>query len=406
MTRTATVDGYTVTLAGDLVAGEHSMLTLSVSKDGRPVTDLQPYLGAYGHLVALREGDLAYLHVHPGGEPGDGRTKPGPDIEFGAEVPSAGRLPPLPRLQARRCRPDGAVRAGRDRREGGHAMTSVELELTGMTCASCANRIERKLNKVPGAVATVNYATEKAKVTIEDGVGTDDLIKAVEAAGYGAALPAPATPDAEEKPADPARSLRTRLIVSTVLTVPVVAMAMVPALQFTNWQWLSLTLAAPVVVWGALPFHRAAWANLRHGTTTMDTLISMGTLAAFGWSLYALFFGTAGEPGMTHPFELTIQRTDGAGNIYLEAAAGVTTFILAGRWFEARSKRQAGAALRALFELGARDVAVLRDGVESRIPAEDLVVGDRLRGPAGGEARHRRRRRGRRLGRRRLDADR
>ena len=155
-------------------------------------------------------------------------------------------------------------------------------------------------------------------------------------------------------------------------------MAMVPALQFTNWQWLSLTLAAPVVVWGALPFHRAAWANLRHGTTTMDTLISMGTLAAFGWSLYALFFGTAGEPGMTHPFELTIQRTDGAGNIYLEAAAGVTTFILAGRWFEARSKRQAGAALRALFELGARDVAVLRDGVESRIPAEDLVVGDRF----------------------------
>jgi len=255
-------------------------------------------------------------------------------------------------------------------------MTSVELELTGMTCASCANRIERKLNKVPGAVATVNYATEKAKVVIEDGVGTDDLIKAVEAAGYGAALPAPAAPDAREKPADPARSLRTRLIVSTVLTVPVVAMAMVPALQFTNWQWLSLTLAAPVVVWGALPFHKAAWANLRHGTTTMDTLISMGTLAAFGWSLYALFFGTAGEPGMTHRFELTIQRTDGAGNIYLEAAAGVTTFILAGRWFEARSKRQAGAALRALFELGARDVAVLRDGVESRIPAEDLVVGD------------------------------
>jgi Cu+-exporting ATPase len=255
-------------------------------------------------------------------------------------------------------------------------MTSVELELTGMTCASCANRIERKLNKVPGAVATVNYATEKAKVTIEDGVGTDDLIKAVEAAGYGAALPAPAATTDEAPPVDPASSLRTRLIVSTVLTIPVVAMAMVPALQFTNWQWLSLTLAAPVVVWGALPFHRAAWANLRHGTTTMDTLISMGTLAAFGWSLYALFFGTAGEPGMTHPFELTIQRTDGAGNIYLEAAAGVTTFILAGRWFEARSKRQAGAALKALLELGARDVAVLRDGVETRIPAEDLVVGD------------------------------
>ena len=155
-----------------------------------------------------------------------------------------------------------------------------------------------------------------------------------------------------------------------------VALAMVPSWQFDYWQWLSLTLAAPVVVWGAWPFHRAAWTNLRHGATTMDTLVSVGVLAAFGWSLYALFLGTAGTPGMTHPFELTVDRTDGAANIYLEAAAGVTTFILAGRWLESRAKRQSGAALRALMELGAKDVAVLRDGTETRIPIEQLAVGD------------------------------
>ncbi|OZD79586.1 heavy metal translocating P-type ATPase [Rhodococcus sp. 05-339-2] len=246
----------------------------------------------------------------------------------------------------------------------------TELILGGMTCASCANRIERKLNKLDGVSATVNYATEKARVT-SDGVATEDLIAAVEAAGYTASLPA-AEP-ADEPPADP---LKQRLIVSAVLSVPVIAVAMIPALQFTNWQWLSLTLAAPVVVWGALPFHRAAWTNLRHGTSTMDTLVSMGTLAALGWSLYALFFGTAGTPGMTHPFEFTIARTDGASNIYLEAAAGVTTFILAGRWFESRSKRQAGAALRALMDLGAKTVAVLKGDTEQQIPIEQLAVGD------------------------------
>ncbi|KZF11241.1 MULTISPECIES: heavy metal translocating P-type ATPase [unclassified Rhodococcus (in: high G+C Gram-positive bacteria)] len=246
----------------------------------------------------------------------------------------------------------------------------TELLLGGMTCASCANRIERKLNKLDGVSATVNYATEKARVT-SDGVATEELIAAVEAAGYTASLPA-AEP-ADEPPTNP---LKQRLIVSAVLSVPVIAMAMIPALQFTNWQWLSLTLAAPVVVWGAWPFHRAAWTNLRHGTSTMDTLVSMGTLAALGWSLYALFFGTAGTPGMTHPFEFTIARTDGASNIYLEAAAGVTTFILAGRWFESRSKRQAGAALRALMDLGAKTVAVLKDGKEQQIPVEQLAVGD------------------------------
>jgi Cu+-exporting ATPase len=262
----------------------------------------------------------------------------------------------------------------------------VELLIGGMTCASCAARVEKKLNRLDGVTATVNYATEKAKVHFGEGVTTDDLIATVEKTGYTATLPAPTRPRPEAHPElargeedgalQPARSLRRRLLVSSLLTVPVVAMAMVPALQFEYWQWLSLTLAAPVVVWGGLPFHRAAWTNARHGAATMDTLVSLGTLAAFGWSLYALFWGTAGTPGMTHPFELTIARSDGSANIYLEAAAGVTTFILAGRYFEARSKRQAGAALRALLELGAKEVSVLRGGAERRIPVGELVVGD------------------------------
>ncbi|MDQ3611603.1 MAG: heavy metal translocating P-type ATPase, partial [Actinomycetota bacterium] len=257
----------------------------------------------------------------------------------------------------------------------------VELAITGMTCASCANRIERKLNKLDGVTATVNYATEKARVSFTDTVTREQLVAAVEQAGYSAALPTPpADTDSgggeERAEADPTASLKQRLIVSTLLTVPVIAMAMIPALQFDAWQWLSLTMAAPVVLWGALPFHRAAWTNARHGAATMDTLISVGSLAAFTWSLYALFLGTAGEIGMRHPFELTIQRSDGAGNIYLEAASGITMFILAGRYFEARAKRRSGAALRALLELGAKEVAVLRDGVETRIPVDALAVGD------------------------------
>ncbi|EME19533.1 heavy metal translocating P-type ATPase [Rhodococcus triatomae] len=254
----------------------------------------------------------------------------------------------------------------------------IELVIGGMTCASCANRIERKLNKLDGVTATVNYATEKAHVEYIGDVSADDLVATVESAGYTAALPAPPRGTDAEEPAevDPSASLRRRLLISLALSVPVIAMAMIPALQFTNWQWLSLTLAAPVVVWGAWPFHKAAWANLRHGTATMDTLVSMGVLAAFGWSLYALFWGTAGTPGMTHPFELTIARTDGTGNIYLEAAAGVTTFILAGRYFEARAKRRSGAALRALLEMGAKEVSVLRNGTEHSIPIEQLTVGD------------------------------
>ncbi|GAB3479044.1 heavy metal translocating P-type ATPase [Amycolatopsis cihanbeyliensis] len=229
----------------------------------------------------------------------------------------------------------------------------VELVIGGMTCASCAGRVERKLNKLDGVSAEVNYATEKAAVSYAGAVRPEQLIEQVEAAGYTARLPE-SKPAGEEGPGD--RSLRARLLGAAALSVPVIALAMLPVLRFPSWEWVSLVLATPVVLWAAWPFHRAALVNLRHGAATMDTLISMGTLAAFAWSLYALLFGTA--------------------HIYLEVAAGVTTFILAGRYFEARSKRRAGAALRALLELGAREVAVLRDGAERRIPTGELVVGD------------------------------
>ncbi|MFE2154749.1 heavy metal translocating P-type ATPase [Streptomyces lavendulae] len=260
----------------------------------------------------------------------------------------------------------------------------VELAIGGMTCASCAARIEKKLNRMDGVEATVNYATEKARVTFDADVSVADLIATVEATGYTAKEPAPARAQgpsgAGEEPeeADELRPLRQRLTTAVALAVPVIAMAMVPALQIDYWQWLSLTLAAPVVTYAAWPFHRAAWTNARHGAATMDTLISVGTTAAFLWSLWALFFGTAGTPGMTHAFEFTIARSDGAGNIYLEAAAGVTAFILAGRYFEARSKRKAGAALKALLELGAKEVTVLRGGQEVTVPTADLQAGMRF----------------------------
>ena len=253
----------------------------------------------------------------------------------------------------------------------------VELAISGMTCAACANRIERKLNKLDGVTATVNFATEKARVSYPGSMPPADLLSTVEAAGYAARLPEPpaaAAVDVVED--DPLGPLRQRLLVSVALALPVVVLAMVPALQFRYWQWLSLTLAAPVVVYGGWPFHVAAWRNLRHGAATMDTLVSMGTLAAFGWSVYALFLGTAGEPGMTHPFRWTVERTDGSGSIYLEAAAGVTAFLLAGRYLEARSKRRAGSALRALLHLGAKDVAVLHGDREERVPVDRLAVGD------------------------------
>ncbi|MGW8636309.1 heavy metal translocating P-type ATPase [Streptomyces sp. NPDC055793] len=267
------------------------------------------------------------------------------------------------------------------------APAEVELAIGGMTCASCAARIEKKLNRMDGVSATVNYATEKAKVSYGGAVSVPDLIATVEATGYTAhepepvrAEPAPGTGTAASPgDGDALRPLRQRLVTAVLLAVPVIAMAMVPALQFEYWQWLSLTLAAPVVTYAAWPFHRAALTNARHGAATMDTLISVGTSAAFLWSLWALFLGTAGTPGMTHPFELTIARGDGSGNIYLEAAAGVTAFLLAGRYFEARAKGKAGAALKALLELGAREVTVLgADGRERTVPTAGLAVGDRF----------------------------
>ncbi|QIJ62762.1 heavy metal translocating P-type ATPase [Streptomyces sp. JB150] len=267
------------------------------------------------------------------------------------------------------------------------ATSQVELLIGGMTCAACAARVEKKLNRMDGVTATVNFATEKAKVTYPAGTEVADLIATVERTGYTAEeppppAPAPATEDLRPEDPDAAdphlAALRQRLVVSAVLAVPVVLLAMVPALQFDNWQWLSLTLAAPVVVWGGLPFHQAAWTNARHAASTMDTLVSVGTLAAFGWSVWALFFGDAGMPGMRHGFDLTVSRADGTSAIYLEVAAGVTAFLLLGRYLEARAKRRAGAALRALMELGAKDVAVLRAGREVRIPVGQLAVGDRF----------------------------
>ncbi|GAA3484456.1 heavy metal translocating P-type ATPase [Streptomyces yanii] len=314
------------------------------------------------------------------------------------------------------------------------AVVSSEAELTigGMTCASCAARVEKKLNRMDGVTASVNYATEKARVAFGAGTRLADLIATVEKTGYTAQpvqLPAPTPPpetpsapeatspaeaertagtrqtretevpadtdtapeetEAERGAADALAVLRQRLIVSAVLAAPVVLLAMAPSLQFDNWQWLSLTLAAPVVVWGGLPFHRATWTNLRHGAATMDTLVSVGTLAAFGWSLWALFFGDAGMTGMRHGFDFSVSRAmgspllersrelgEGSSTIYLEVAAGVITFILLGRYLEAKSKRKAGSALRALMHLGAKDVSVLRNGTEVRIPVARLTVGD------------------------------
>ncbi|MFI1332388.1 heavy metal translocating P-type ATPase [Streptomyces sp. NPDC020845] len=297
------------------------------------------------------------------------------------------------------------------------ATSRVELAIGGMTCASCAARVEKKLNRMDGVTATVNYATEKARVTYGGEIEIADLIATVVKTGYTAEPPKPAEPEREPEPepepeAAPDRATaeagaatqgeaaasavaetsarteaktdaktnapRHRLLVSLTLSAPVVLLAMVPSLQFTYWQWLSLALATPVVVWGGLPFHKAAWTNARHGAATMDTLVSLGTLAAFGWSLWALFFGDAGMPGMRHGFDLTVARTDGSSSIYLEAAAGVTVFILLGRYLEAKARRRAGAALRALMELGAKDVTVLREGREVRIPVSRLAVGDRF----------------------------
>ncbi len=252
----------------------------------------------------------------------------------------------------------------------------VDLPITGMTCASCANRVERRLNGLDGVTATVNYATERATVEFDpEAVAPEQLVEAVEAAGYEATLPASGDPHEQEPEGDP---LLRRLLICALLSLPLLPISMIPALQFDNWQWLALNLATPVVLWGAWPLHRAAWANLRHGTATMDTLVSVGVLAAWLWSLYALFLGDAGTTGMTMQLRL-VPEPGTSDEIYLETAAIVTTFILAGRWFEARAKRRAGSALKALLELGAKDVALLgADGEERRVQVDELTVGDRF----------------------------
>lgn len=264
--------------------------------------------------------------------------------------------------------------------------TDLHLEIGGMTCASCANRVERKLNKLPGVTASVNFATEKALVSVPRGTDVATLVSAVEAAGYTAVEPAPLrtassndSDSGEGHDEDSATaSLRQRLIISAILATPVVVLSMIPAIQFTHWQWLALTLSAPVAIWGAWPFHRAAWLNLRHGGTTMDTLVSVGVLAALGWSLYALFFGEAGMAGMKMSFHFITEPGSGANEIYLEVASAVTVFLLTGRYLEARAKRASGAALRALLELGAKDAVKLEGGKELRVPISDLTVGDQF----------------------------
>ena len=395
-------DGYEVTMSSpDPEPGVGTPIEFTISRDGRPIGAVQPYLGADGHLVVLREGDLAFLHAHPQGEPGGD----GP-VGFEVDYPSAGGYRMFLQFRHRGevhtaafTAPVGAGRRARSARserpttERVRTMATeteqLELNVKGMTCASCANRVERKLNDLEGVEATVNFATERAAVSFDAGtVETGELLGAVEAAGYSAALPAVpgagvapvdgAEPGEDEKDAE-LRDLRTRLGVAIALSVPIALIAMIPPLQFDYWQWLSLQLATPVVFWAGWPFHRVAWRNLRHGTASMDTLISLGTLAAWSWSVVALFFLDAGEPGMRMTFTLIPEQGAGSSEVYFEVAAIVTTFILAGRYFEAKSKRRAGAALEALLELGAKDVALLdADGTERRVPSDQLAVGDRF----------------------------
>ena len=333
-------------------AGVPSQVFATVSRDGAGVTDLQPYLGGFGKLVALREGDLAYTAAVAGNGAAPAPDRPrGPRGRVHGQRPEFRDLSPLPAVPCGRCHAHGRVH-----RADEEPMTSkIDLTIGGMTCASCANRVERKLNKLDGVVATVNYATEKAHVSYPEELDTAAIVAEVEAAGYTAALPVATPPEAP----DPVRALRGRFLVVTALAVPVIVLSMVPALQFPGWEWVALVLAAPAVLWGAWPLHRAAATNLRHGTATMDTLISLGTLAALGWSVVALLRGE----GMT----------------YLEVGAGVTAFVLLGRWLEARSKRSAGAALTALLDLGAKEASVLaRRRARCGCPRRTLQVGDRF----------------------------
>ena len=257
---------------------------------------------------------------------------------------------------------------------------NLELKIGGMSCAACAAHIEKALNKMPGVSATVNYATEKATISQSGDFGAKDFIKTVEKAGYSAfAGGASENEDGQENPqtnAEELAGLRRRLIICALLAAPVITLAMIPPLQFPYWQWVSLALTVPVVLWGAYPFHHAAFVNARRATTTMDTLISLGTLAAFIWSLYALFLGDAGRIGMTHDFQLLASPGEAASNIYLEVCSGVTLFILGGRYFEKRAKVRAGDALRSLAEMGVKEVTALRAGQEVKIPIKELGEGE------------------------------
>lgn len=265
-------------------------------------------------------------------------------------------------------------------------MAVIDLDITGMTCASCANRIEKKLNKQEGVTATVNYATEKAHIETGEGAAADadSYIAIVEKLGYGGSVPAPEKPAGDDPAAKELRGLKRRLVVAVVLATPVILLAMIPPLQFDYWQWVSFALATPVILWAGWPFHKATWVNLKHGAATMDTLITVGTSAAYLWSLYALFFGHAGEPGMRHGWSILNHAGDPMGDIYFEVAAGVVTFVLAGRYFEKRAKQRAGDAIRALTDMGAKQVTVLREGTdgagagvqEQLIPIEQLQIGD------------------------------
>ena len=367
---TATIDGYEVKLH------EHPGETgFFVRKAGRLVTDLQPYLGARGHLVALREGDLAYQHVHPEAKP------PARDrLPHGRE--RARLLPAVPAVPPRGARAHRGVHAGR------RAMTTaaetrehLDLPIVGMTCASCAMRIEKRLNRLDGVEASVNYATEQASVFYAPAkLGPAELVAAIERAGYTAPLPARAPGATGGGPARrPGTRLRVRLMFAAAASLPLLLLGMIPALQFDNWQWLSMQLATPVLVWAGWPFHRAAWTNLRHGTATMDTLISIGTIAAWTWSVVSLFFLGAGDPDMRHALSFVPERGGPAGEVYFEVVGVVITFMLAGRTFEARAKRRASSALRALISLGAKEASVLdAAGTERRVPVERLRAGDRF----------------------------
>ncbi|WP_298075884.1 cation-translocating P-type ATPase [uncultured Corynebacterium sp.] len=257
-------------------------------------------------------------------------------------------------------------------------MAVIDLDITGMTCASCANRIEKKLNKQEGVTATVNYATEKAHIETGEGAATDadSYIAIVEKLGYGGSVPKPEKPAGDDPASKELRGLKRRLVVAIALATPVILLAMIPPLQFDYWQWISFALATPVILWAGWPFHKATWVNLKHGAATMDTLITVGTSAAYLWSLYALFFGHAGDPGMRHGWSILNHAGDPMGDIYFEVAAGVVTFVLAGRYFEKRSKQRAGDAIRALTDMGAKQVTVLRDGGETLLPIEQLQIGD------------------------------